>query len=343
MVTDINNQMTWQTLSVSENLSPTNVALITKKRMTTEKNYRWKFNVLRTWANKNHRILTDLTINDAISFINSLITQKMAYGTIKSFFSFLNVTNVGRTETGVPFSETQAAKHAYTMLGNAIPKELSQPLASLHDILNAIQTLPTNTPRTVAGKAVTTIMLCLGCRPCEVSIENIIPNSMLWDATSLSFDALAKEKRSGQRVKKRFTIKRTDSTYCPIAAYAEYRNYLFEQYDVPLTQNEGLFFCLQRQLQIPTKTTISNWVKEFIHQDPSLTSFATYDLRSIITSATNSSHDLTAALDLGHWSNAKTFLTYYWVRKDTVTAVDVANIASSMTLRSTSQRIGSDQ
>jgi hypothetical protein len=229
-------------LSVSENLSPTNVALITKKRTTTEKNYRWKFNVLRTWANKNYLILTDLTINDAISFINSLITQKMAYGTIKSFFSFLNVTNVGRKETGVPFSETQAAKHAYTMLGNAIPKELSQPLASLHDILTAIQTPPTNTPRTVAGKAVTTIMLCLGCRPCEVSIENIIPHSLLWDSTSLSFEALAKEKRSGQRVKKRFTIKRTDSSCCPIIAYAEYRNYLFKQYDVPLTQNEGLFF-----------------------------------------------------------------------------------------------------
>jgi hypothetical protein len=335
--------MTWKSLAVTENLSPLNVALITKKGAATEKHYKWKFNVLRTWANNNNILITDITIDDAISFINSLITQKMAYGTIKGFFSFLNITNIGRRETGVPFSETQAARHAYTMLGNAIPRELSQPLASLHDILTAIQTLPTDTPRKVAGKAVTIIMLCLGCRPCEVAVENIIPYTVIWDDTSLSFEALAKEKRSGQKVKKRFTIQRTDSTCCPITAYTSYRTYLQTQYDIPLSHNDSLFYCLQRQSQIPTKTTISNWVKEFIHQDTSLASFTTYDLRSIITSATNTSHDLAAALDLGHWSNAKTFLTYYWVRKDTVTAVDVVNIASSMTLRSTTQRIGSDQ
>jgi hypothetical protein len=343
MVKNLNDALTWKTLSITENLSTANVALITKKGTATEKHYRWKFNVLRTWATNNNRILTELTIDDAISFLNHLITQNMAYGTIKGFFSFLNITNIGRSETGLPFSETQAAKHAYTMLGNAIPKELSQPLASLHDILTAIDTLPSDTPRTIAGKAATIIMLCLGCRPCEVAVENIIPRTIKWDTTSLSFDALAKEKRSGQRVKKRFTIQRTDSAYCPITAYATYREFLQHQYDIPLTRNDSLFYCLQRQHQIPSKTTISNWVREFIHQDPSLSSFTTYDLRSIITSATNTSHDLTAALDLGHWNNAKTFLTHYWVRKDTVTAVDVDNIASSMTLRSTTQRIGSNQ
>jgi hypothetical protein len=343
MVKDVNDKLTWQTLSITENLSHSNINLITKKGAATEKNYRWKFNVLRTWANDNDQLITELTVDDAISFIHSLINQKMAYGTIKSFFSFLNITNIARSETGLPFSETQAAKHAYTMLGNAIPKELSQPLASLHDILTAIETLPSDTPRTMAGKTACVIMLCLGCRPCEVAVENIIPYTMKWDTVSLSFEALAKEKRSGQKVKKRFTIRRTESTFCPISTYTDYRHYLQTHYDIPLTQNNSLFYCLQRHIQIPTKTTLSNWVKEFIHQDASLTSFTTYDLRSIITSATNTSHDLAAALDLGHWSNAKTFLTHYWVSKDTVTAVDVANIASSMTLRSTTQRIGSDQ